>query len=135
MQQTSLTALERRTAERKLDERRATLLHDIQDESELVTGEGGIGELFSAERDDASVTDALVALNLANFERHVHELRAIESAKRRIREGTYGICERCGHPIQLGRLLADPSVARCFSCQSSIEHTKSIGVPPNEDQQ
>ncbi len=48
--------------------------------------------------------------------RHLSEL---DRALRRIQEGEYGICERCGHPIAPDRLTARPSASTCISCASA----------------
>ena len=43
-------------------------------------------------------------------------LAAVESALRRVEDGTYGVCEVCGRPIGEGRLEALPEAARCVLC-------------------
>lgn len=42
--------------------------------------------------------------------------RDIEEALRLFDQGRYGICERCGDPIETGRLLAIPWATRCIEC-------------------
>ena len=44
------------------------------------------------------------------------ELREIESALRRLEEGTYGICRKCGEPIAFGRLYSVPHTDCCSDC-------------------
>ena len=44
------------------------------------------------------------------------ELTQTTSALRRLTEGTYGVCERCGAPIPLRRLAVVPSALRCGEC-------------------
>ncbi len=44
-------------------------------------------------------------------------LRAIGEALARIREGTYGVCEACGHPISKARLSAVPWTRLCRECK------------------
>ena len=44
-------------------------------------------------------------------------LRDIEEALLRIREGTYGMCERCNKPIDETRLEVVPHARMCISCQ------------------
>src|SRR5882724_6438057 len=44
-------------------------------------------------------------------------LRAIEEALARIRQGTYGVCEACGHPISRVRLNAVPWARHCRDCK------------------
>ena len=40
----------------------------------------------------------------------------IEAARARVEEGTYGVCEVCGHPIASGRLDARPVARTCVAC-------------------
>ncbi len=53
-------------------------------------------------------------------------LNDIDGAFHRMDEGTYGICERCGKPINEERLEAFPYVARCIECQSRIEREQAL---------
>jgi RNA polymerase-binding protein DksA len=48
-------------------------------------------------------------------------LESIDEALRKIDEGTYGICDRCGEPINVERLKAIPYATLCIECQESIE--------------
>lgn len=48
-------------------------------------------------------------------------LNSIERALRAIEKGTYGICERCGQPIDPARLEARPDASLCLKCQSELE--------------
>ncbi len=49
------------------------------------------------------------------------KLDSIEYALRQTQQGTYGICERCGQPIDPARLEAVPETTLCFKCKSIIE--------------
>ncbi len=40
----------------------------------------------------------------------------IKSALGKIRSGNYGKCEKCGKPIEYGRILAMPTASFCLSC-------------------
>ena len=44
-------------------------------------------------------------------------LSAIEDALRRIDDGTFGTCGRCGRPIAEERLEAIPYANRCIDCK------------------
>ena len=46
----------------------------------------------------------------------VTEIHQIEAALKRIFEGTYGTCVKCGGPIDPKRLKALPTAATCVSC-------------------
>jgi DnaK suppressor protein len=62
-----------------------------------------------------------VGLEHVEIERDEDELRAIEEARERIGEGTYGDCVDCGQPIPFERLKAQPIASRCIACQSRYE--------------
>lgn len=51
----------------------------------------------------------------------VQKLRSIDSALKRIEEGTYGFCEECGEPIEEGRLMAKPFAVLCVRCKEEKE--------------
>lgn len=53
----------------------------------------------------------------------------IEAALARMDEGTYGICQRCGKPIQAERLEAFPYVAFCIECQTHLERQHALYGP------
>jgi RNA polymerase-binding transcription factor DksA len=44
---------------------------------------------------------------------------ALERQLSRVNEGTYGICERCGNPIDPGRLAVLPDTTVCIECARS----------------
>jgi RNA polymerase-binding transcription factor len=46
------------------------------------------------------------------------EIHQIEAALRRISEGTYGTCAKCGEPIDPRRLKVLPTAATCISCSA-----------------
>lgn len=79
--------------------------------------------------DDRSVADLLVDLNLAEVNRDLDELRAIEYALARIRAGSYGICRSCGEPIPEERLEAIPETPLCIECQSRAEEARDARTP------
>jgi DnaK suppressor protein len=45
----------------------------------------------------------------------------IDEALRRIQEGTYGKCLKCGKPISSARLQAVPHARMCIECKSAEE--------------
>jgi RNA polymerase-binding transcription factor DksA len=45
-------------------------------------------------------------------------LRQIDAAIRKLAEGSYGRCERCGQDIGAARLAARPAATRSMSCAS-----------------
>lgn len=73
------------------------------------------------DRGETSVADMLADLGATMIDRHVHEIRDIETAKQRIQDGTYGLCIDCGAGIGLARLKAYPTAQRCIACQRTNE--------------
>ena len=70
--------------------------------------------------EDASMTyeqEALVSMR-RNQEA---TLERVERALRRMDEGTYGTCERCGQDIDYARLKAQPYAILCMDCQRIAE--------------
>lgn len=47
------------------------------------------------------------------------ERAEVDAALRRIADGTYGLCARCGRPIPAGRLEARPMAVLCVECASA----------------
>lgn len=78
------------------------------------------------DQEEASVAHLVIDLDLANIDRHVQEIRAIEAALLRIARGEYGICLDCGQPIPIARLEANPTAERCISCQVDYERTEAL---------
>jgi DnaK suppressor protein len=48
----------------------------------------------------------------------ITEIHQIEAALKRISEGTYGVCTKCGESIDPRRLKALPTAAACISCSA-----------------
>lgn len=59
--------------------------------------------------------------DLSILERVEAELADIQYALQRLDEGTYGICEACGRPIDDARLEAMPAARLCVEDQATAE--------------
>ncbi len=62
---------------------------------------------------------------LSRLSRAQSELSAVQDALKRIREGLYGWCKQCGDPIGRDRLLAQPYVCMCDTCQGKSRRSAS----------
>lgn len=60
-------------------------------------------------------------LALGRVEDVTQEIRTIDQALARIKEGTYGICEHCSEKISHERLKAIPYTQLCLACQRREE--------------
>jgi len=58
--------------------------------------------------------------DLALRERNQHQLAAVEAALRRLDDGTFGTCARCGKPVAAARIEALPWAAYCIDCQRIV---------------
>lgn len=72
---------------------------------------------------DSSFANLAVDLENAAVTRDVSELRAIEGARARMENDTYGICVQCETEIPVGRLEVQPTAERCAPCQEIYEKT------------
>lgn len=81
-----------------------------------------------ADAGDESVANLVADLDAAEIERDLREVRLIEAARDRMKDGTFGLCLDCGAAIAWQRLLAEPAAARCVQCAERYEkshpHTK-----------
>jgi DnaK suppressor protein len=60
-------------------------------------------------------------LDFSLEENSTRVLDEIDSALRKIDEGTFGTCERCGQPIAPERLEAMPYATKCIDCKRQEE--------------
>ena len=70
---------------------------------------------------DESFAELTSALSRMNLTKASEELREVEAAMDRMREGTYGMCADCGAAIGYARLRVTPEARRCALCQTKIE--------------
>lgn len=106
----------------QLEARREELRTEIR--TELAESEDEhYAELAGSVHDtgEESLADLLSDVNLAVIDNHVREVREIELALSRVREGSYGVCDECGGDIAVERLQAYPTATRCIDCQRKIE--------------
>ena len=70
---------------------------------------------------DLSVMDVNKELSLRLGERESRAVADIDQALLRMKEGSYGVCARCGEPINERRLEALPTARYDAACQTLIE--------------
>jgi len=70
---------------------------------------------------DLSVQDLQKEIALRLGEKSSQAVADIDQALLRITEGTYGMCARCGKPIDKRRLEAMPTARYDAACQAIIE--------------
>ena len=123
------TIEQRETLQLQLEQRAAQLREAIAAALRATGNEQAAGLANHLEEiDDAPVADLESAVEIAALEREVRELRAVESARRRLHEPDFGLCEDCEAEIPYARLSANPAAIRCVSCQT--RHERGSGPGP-----
>ena len=72
----------------------------------------------------SSYTEKNVELRAIN--RQIKLISKIDSALKRIQDGTYGFCEETGDPIGLKRLMARPVATLCIAAQEKHEKEEKV---------
>lgn len=84
---------------------------------------------------DAANEDDLVDVATETFEREKElalestvqgMLEMVEEALQRVRDGTYGVCDGCGKPIDGNRLRAIPYARLCIKCKEREERHRPV---------
>jgi DnaK suppressor protein len=75
------------------------------------------GSPFGKREEEATETLELET-RLALEKRVINQLADIEHALSKFKEGTYGLCDICGQPIDPARLEALPQASLCLSCKA-----------------
>lgn len=123
------TIEQRETLQRRLDQHAAELREAIATALRATGNEQAAGLANHLEEiDDQPVADLESAIEIAALEREVRELRGVESARRRLHEPDFGLCEDCEAEIPYARLSANPTAIRCISCQT--QHERGSGPAP-----
>jgi DnaK suppressor protein len=80
---------------------------------------------------DLSVMDVSKELALRLGDQESQMVADIDQALLRIKEGTYGVCIRCGKLIDERRLEAVPTARYDANCQAQLEQARSAGETPS----
>jgi DnaK suppressor protein len=79
---------------------------------------------------DVSMKDVTQEIALKLGDQESQMVADIDQALLRIEEGSYGICARCGRPIDERRLEAMPTARYDAECQAKIEDAKGLNARP-----
>lgn len=56
----------------------------------------------------------------------------IDTALKSMEKGEYGICQRCGKPIESERLEVKPDATMCVACQQEVERLSRRNRPQRQ---
>ncbi len=107
----------------------------VEKQQQLVE-EVGKSSLYGKDQEDDSIKDLGDQANTAYTREFFFELgngtrgllREVVLALRKIDDGSFGACERCGEPIADKRLEALPFARHCIECQRLIEEEERMAT-------
>jgi DnaK suppressor protein len=70
---------------------------------------------------DVAAQEVTQSFKIRIREREEKLLKKIDLALARVEDGTLGICEDCGEPIETKRLMARPVTTLCITCKNRQE--------------
>lgn len=122
--------------DQKLEHYRRVLLDQLRQHTEHVRDEQAAALEFAGADDgvkdsvDMSLRDVNqeIALRLGEHESRI--VADIDQALLRMDEGSYGVCQRCGEPIDERRLEAMPTARYDAPCQTAIEASQGLDDMP-----
>lgn len=83
------------------------------------------------ESSDLALHDVIQEMALKLSDRESQMVADIDQALMRMKEGSYGMCVRCGRPIDERRLEALPTARYDAACQAEIEIAKGQKAGPS----
>ena len=91
--------------------------------------------IFNASMDDNSTSADIVDqassyteknVEMRSINRQIKLIKKIDSALKKIQDGTYGFCEETGEPIGIKRLMARPVATLCIAAQEKHEKNEKV---------
>lgn len=124
-----LTSKQSEELRRRVEKRRAELLAELREDAARARDQPYAEHAgLAPDTGDESVATLIADLEQADLTRDLDELRAMDAAWQRIKDGTYGVCVDCGGEVGYERLKASPAAARDVRCQE--RHEKTYGGNP-----
>ncbi len=93
------------------------------------TDERREGSPFGKREEEATETLELEK-RLALENRIRQEMAKVEHALEKIEKGTYGLCDKCGKPIDPQRLEALPQASVCVNCKALLAKNGKVAPSP-----
>jgi DnaK suppressor protein len=98
----------------------------VEQRNQLLMNVVGVDENLVVRPEDKDEVDQANAdieqsMRMALKNRETFTLKKINSAIKRIEEGSYGLCESCEEAIELRRLQARPTTTLCIACKEEEE--------------
>jgi DnaK suppressor protein len=110
-----------------LDELRRHARHVGEDQAAAIDA----ADDGAKESADLALRDVIQGLALKLGDQESHMVADIDQALLRLDEGSFGLCVRCGKPIEERRLEAVPTARYDAVCQTAIEQAGGINATPS----
>ncbi|HEX7901763.1 MAG TPA: TraR/DksA family transcriptional regulator [Planctomycetota bacterium] len=101
-------------------ELRRVLTGDVRGLETGACGTESSGDISENPAEQAT-DNAEQAISLGRMESQTREIREIDEALERVKDGTFGVCEDCGKAVPAARLEAIPYARLCAACQVKVE--------------
>ena len=111
--------------ETELNRFRAVLTSRVAELEHFTRNRDGITVERSADQLDEIQAASQRALAVCNLDRDFNRLRDARAALRRIKDGSFGVCEQCDEDIHPKRLIAVPWATFCIRCQEAADRELS----------
>src|SRR3989344_1826538 len=109
---------------RLLEERKSQLLRELKmDGVQQLHGDNEYDAKFPdfGEKEDENAAEVAAYEGNLSMEKNLEvSLFNVNKALKKIEEGKYGICEKCGNMIEPERLRAFPSATACMDCKKKF---------------
>ncbi len=115
----------------RLESERKRLIEELEQLKASVRplGERREGSPFGKREEEA--TETLELEKRLSLERRIRDqLAEVEHALRKFKEGSYGLCDVCGQPIDSARLEALPQATLCLRCKANQAKNAKGRLPP-----
>ena len=114
---------------------RKLLLSELRRHAQHITDEQAraldVNNDDAKENSDVALRNGIQELALKLSDQESQMVADIDMALRRMEEGSYGMCVRCGKDIDEKRLEAMPTARYDAACQSAMEERKGTGAGPS----
>ena len=114
---------------------RKLLLSELRRHAQHITDEQAqaldVNNDDAKENSDVALRNGIQELALKLSDQESQMVADIDMALRRMDEGAYGTCVRCGKEIDEKRLEAMPTARYDAACQSAMEERKGTGAGPS----
>jgi len=104
----------------RLEARRRQLVHEVHVKMRDARTDVAL-ERDVLDQAESSEVDTQGEIGFALIQMKAETLNQIDTALRRLGEGTYGDCFECGEEIAQARLRALPFAVRCRDCEEACE--------------